>query len=183
MIQRPDSDANFLCSFALLKGERRGFNFVIMFLQSCRFYSCPDTFLNPPKTQFLIRKNSRIRSYFPFRCISKLACPATAVSDVADIFQNKVRLFFLMGHEFLRVFFSWFATSWLIDCVQVLIAAALSAAIGQLSKPITSTLFYGKNFDVKAAVQAGGFPSTHSSVMFSTILLMHMIIYLFFGLG
>ncbi|KAF7835848.1 putative membrane protein yuiD [Senna tora] len=46
---------------------------------------------------------------------------------------------------------------------KVLIAAGASAAIGQLSKPFTSVFLYGKEFDVKAVVQAGGFPSTHSS--------------------
>nr|GMD41910.1 Putative membrane protein yuiD [Ipomoea batatas] len=46
---------------------------------------------------------------------------------------------------------------------KVLIAAALSAAIGQLSKPFTSTIFYGNDFDIRTAFQAGGFPSTHSS--------------------
>ncbi|GMI90043.1 hypothetical protein like AT3G12685 [Hibiscus trionum] len=46
---------------------------------------------------------------------------------------------------------------------KVLVAAAASAAIGQLSKPFTSLLLYGKDFDFKTAFQAGGFPSTHSS--------------------
>ncbi|GAU33280.1 hypothetical protein TSUD_279540 [Trifolium subterraneum] len=45
----------------------------------------------------------------------------------------------------------------------VLIAAVVSMAIGQLSKPFTSVFLYGKEFDVKALVQAGGFPSSHSS--------------------
>lgn len=47
---------------------------------------------------------------------------------------------------------------------QVLVAAAVSAAVGQLMKPFTSTLFYGNEFNFKTALQAGGFPSTHSSV-------------------
>ncbi|VFQ61603.1 unnamed protein product [Cuscuta campestris] len=46
---------------------------------------------------------------------------------------------------------------------KVLIAAALSAAIGQLSKPFTSALFRGHDFDIREAFQAGGFPSSHSS--------------------
>ncbi|KAI9104197.1 hypothetical protein K1719_023033 [Acacia pycnantha] len=46
---------------------------------------------------------------------------------------------------------------------KVLIAAVASAAIGQISKPFTSVFLYGKEFDIKAVVQAGGFPSTHSS--------------------
>jgi len=37
-------------------------------------------------------------------------------------------------------------------------------AIGQLSKPFTSVFLYGKEFDIKALIQAGGFPSSHSSV-------------------
>ncbi|KAF2303226.1 hypothetical protein GH714_015041 [Hevea brasiliensis] len=51
---------------------------------------------------------------------------------------------------------------------KVLIAAGVSAAIGQLSKPFTSVLLYGKDFDFKAAFRAGGFPSTHSSAVVST---------------
>ncbi|XVF77748.1 hypothetical protein PTKIN_Ptkin14bG0071900 [Pterospermum kingtungense] len=46
---------------------------------------------------------------------------------------------------------------------KVLVAAAVSAAIGQLSKPFTSVILYGKDFDFRTAFQAGGFPSTHSS--------------------
>ncbi|KAF8408550.1 hypothetical protein HHK36_004613 [Tetracentron sinense] len=46
---------------------------------------------------------------------------------------------------------------------KVLIAATVSAAIGQLSKPFTSALLYGNDVDFKASIQAGGFPSTHSS--------------------
>lgn len=46
---------------------------------------------------------------------------------------------------------------------KVVIAAVVSAAIGQLSKPYTCVLLYGKDFDFKTTFQAGGFPSTHSS--------------------
>lgn len=46
---------------------------------------------------------------------------------------------------------------------KVLIAAGVSMAIGQFSKPFTSVFLYGKEFDVKALIQAGGFPSSHSS--------------------
>ncbi|XP_062093036.1 uncharacterized protein LOC133798638 [Humulus lupulus] len=48
---------------------------------------------------------------------------------------------------------------------KVLIAAGVSAAIGQLSKPFTSVILYGKEFDIKSTIQAGGFPSTHSSAV------------------
>ncbi|KAM3731699.1 hypothetical protein ACB098_11G001600 [Castanea mollissima] len=51
---------------------------------------------------------------------------------------------------------------------KVLVAAGVSAAIGQLSKPFTSVLLYGKDLDFKAAFQAGGFPSTHSSAVVAT---------------
>nr|POF12208.1 putative membrane protein yuid [Quercus suber] len=51
---------------------------------------------------------------------------------------------------------------------EVLVAAGISAAIGQLSKPFTSVLLYGKDLDFKAAFQAGGFPSTHSSAVVAT---------------
>ncbi|XP_058768754.1 uncharacterized protein LOC131642535 [Vicia villosa] len=46
---------------------------------------------------------------------------------------------------------------------KVLVAAGVSMAIGQFSKPFTSVFLYGKEFDVKALIQAGGFPSSHSS--------------------
>ncbi|KAG2318333.1 hypothetical protein Bca52824_021455 [Brassica carinata] len=36
-------------------------------------------------------------------------------------------------------------------------------AIGQLLKPFTSVVFYKKKLDFRTALQAGGFPSTHSS--------------------
>lgn len=48
---------------------------------------------------------------------------------------------------------------------KVLIAAGVSAAVGQLAKPFTSVLLYGKSFNLRAVVQAGGFPSTHSSAV------------------
>ncbi|CAN4114127.1 unnamed protein product [Withania somnifera] len=51
---------------------------------------------------------------------------------------------------------------------KVLVAAAVSAAVGQLMKPFTSSLFYGNEFDFKTAFQAGGFPSTHSSAVVAT---------------
>ncbi|KAM3683916.1 hypothetical protein ACJW31_11G001200 [Castanea mollissima] len=51
---------------------------------------------------------------------------------------------------------------------KVLVAAGISAAIGQLSKPFTSVLLYVKDLDFKAAFQAGGFPSTHSSAVVAT---------------
>ncbi|KAK6133128.1 hypothetical protein DH2020_033167 [Rehmannia glutinosa] len=66
-----------------------------------------------------------------------IACNSISLNDIAGVLHNKV-----------------------------LVAAGVSAAIGQLSKPFTSVLFYGKKFDLKAAVQAGGFPSTHSSFIF-----------------
>ncbi|CAN8269411.1 unnamed protein product [Cochlearia groenlandica] len=46
---------------------------------------------------------------------------------------------------------------------KVLIAAGVSAAIGQISKPFTSVVLYGKKLDFRTVFQAGGFPSTHSS--------------------
>ncbi|KAF4394255.1 hypothetical protein F8388_005889 [Cannabis sativa] len=49
--------------------------------------------------------------------------------------------------------------------LSVLIAAGVSAVIGQLSKPFTSVILYGKEFDMKSAIQAKGFPSTHSSAI------------------
>ncbi|KAL9226955.1 hypothetical protein vseg_002707 [Gypsophila vaccaria] len=51
---------------------------------------------------------------------------------------------------------------------KVIIAAGVSTAIGQLSKPFTGVVLYGRPFDIKAFVQAGGFPSTHSSAVVAT---------------
>lgn len=51
---------------------------------------------------------------------------------------------------------------------KALIAATACAAVGQLSKPFTASLLYRRDFDPKAAIQAGGFPSTHSSAAVST---------------
>lgn len=48
---------------------------------------------------------------------------------------------------------------------KVLVAAAVSAAIGQLAKPFTSVVFYGREFNFRTAFEAGGFPSTHSSAV------------------
>ncbi|XP_024030210.1 uncharacterized protein LOC21395011 [Morus notabilis] len=48
---------------------------------------------------------------------------------------------------------------------KVLVAAGVSGAIGQLSKPLSNVILYGKDFDFKVAFQAGGFPSTHSSAV------------------
>ncbi|XP_065854099.1 uncharacterized protein [Euphorbia lathyris] len=66
----------------------------------------------------------------------KITCFQLSLEDIAGIAQNKV-----------------------------LIAAGVSAAVGQLSKPFTSVILYGKDFDLKVALQAGGFPSTHSSAV------------------
>ncbi|KAF8036659.1 hypothetical protein BT93_C2400 [Corymbia citriodora subsp. variegata] len=51
---------------------------------------------------------------------------------------------------------------------KVLIAAGVSAAIGQLSKPFTSPEGDAKQFDFSAAIRSGGFPSTHSAVVVAT---------------
>ncbi|XP_052208579.1 uncharacterized protein LOC127812237 isoform X1 [Diospyros lotus] len=53
---------------------------------------------------------------------------------------------------------------------KVIISAAVSAAIGQLSKPFTAAIFSGNrvSFNFKASFQSGGFPSTHSSTAVAT---------------
>ncbi|KAK9088157.1 hypothetical protein Scep_027239 [Stephania cephalantha] len=48
---------------------------------------------------------------------------------------------------------------------KALVAATASAAIGQLLKPLTSSLLYGRDLDFKALVSSGGFPSTHSAAV------------------
>ncbi|XP_059454006.1 uncharacterized protein LOC132184395 [Corylus avellana] len=57
---------------------------------------------------------------------------------------------------------------WQLAHNKVLLAAGGSAAIGQLSKPFTSVLLYGKDLDFRATIRAGGFPSTHSSAVVAT---------------
>ncbi|KAI3466284.1 hypothetical protein Pfo_022947 [Paulownia fortunei] len=111
-----------------------------MLLQICNFRRSP--FLKSRKK--IAPTNayflfSKRNSIAPFRCVSELACHSISIDDIAGVFHNKV-----------------------------LVAAAVSAAIGQLSKPFTSTIFYGKKFDLKATIQAGGFPSTHSSAAVAT---------------
>lgn len=53
---------------------------------------------------------------------------------------------------------------------KVIVAAAVSAAIGQISKPFTSVLLYGDKFELNfsSAFRAGGFPSAHSSAVVAT---------------
>ncbi|KAL5707013.1 hypothetical protein ACHQM5_025114 [Ranunculus cassubicifolius] len=46
---------------------------------------------------------------------------------------------------------------------KVLIAAAISAAIGQITKPFTTSLIYGENLNLRRIVGSGGFPSSHSA--------------------
>ncbi|KAH0466546.1 hypothetical protein IEQ34_003784 [Dendrobium chrysotoxum] len=47
---------------------------------------------------------------------------------------------------------------------KVLVASALSCAIGQISKPFTSAI-NGNGIDFKAAIRSGGMPSTHSAAV------------------
>lgn len=51
---------------------------------------------------------------------------------------------------------------------KALVAAAVCAAVGQLVKPFTASILYRRDFDPKAVIQAGGFPSTHSSAAVAT---------------
>ncbi|XP_058095372.1 uncharacterized protein LOC131240874 isoform X1 [Magnolia sinica] len=46
---------------------------------------------------------------------------------------------------------------------KVLVAAAVASAIGQFSKPFTSSILYRRAVNFKAVIQAGGMPSTHSA--------------------
>ncbi|XP_073313215.1 uncharacterized protein [Primulina huaijiensis] len=115
----------------------------MMLLQSCNFSShrlqkISNNFTSPAAQFLNARKNSR-NPRLSFRCVSELASHNISLGNIADVLHNKV-----------------------------LVAAALSAAIGQLSKPFTSSILYGKKFDFRAAVQAGGFPSTHSSAAVAT---------------
>ncbi|MED6160615.1 hypothetical protein PIB30_053050 [Stylosanthes scabra] len=98
--------------------------------------------INPPLVKHsnpLFHHHHHRRQHFPKSTtlstfrISSIGA-ASSFQDIAEIAQNKV-----------------------------LIAAGASVLIGQLSKPFSSVFLYGKDFDIKALVQAGGFPSSHSS--------------------
>lgn len=101
---------------------------------------------NNPTTKILVfpclRRHGRCfsSSSLTYKPLPKLLClHGFSIEDITDVIHNKV-----------------------------LIAAAVSAAVGQLMKPFTSSLFYGNEFDFKTAFQAGGFPSTHSSAVIAT---------------
>ncbi|KAK7271374.1 hypothetical protein RJT34_27210 [Clitoria ternatea] len=91
---------------------------------------------------FTLSLNQRNSFLHPLQCTKKAKASTFRISslvagyfdDVAQIAQNKV-----------------------------LIAAGASLLIGQFSKPFTSVFLYGKEFDIRAIIQAGGFPSSHSS--------------------
>lgn len=114
---------------------------------SLRFCSRHNTSTyNNPTNKILVfpclGKHSRCfsSSYLTYKPLPKLLClHGFGIEVITDVIHNKV-----------------------------LVAAAVSAAVGQLMKPFTSSLFYGNEFDFKTAFQAGGFPSTHSSAVIAT---------------
>lgn len=83
--------------------------------------------------------------------------------DVAQILHNKVAAFAFQPPNFTSLL-SIGLTAFFCISQQVLVAAVVSSAIGQLAKPFTSVLLYGRDLDFRTTVQAGGFPSSHSSV-------------------
>ncbi|KAG9154491.1 hypothetical protein Leryth_024647 [Lithospermum erythrorhizon] len=83
-----------------------------------------------------IPRSRRACSSFRHSCFPKAAHVVVGIQDVFHVFQNRV-----------------------------LIAAVVSAAVGQLMKPFASTVLYKKEFDFTVALQSGGFPSTHSSTV------------------
>lgn len=95
----------------------------------------------PPSSLSLLNPNPKTNLYLTSHSpLNPIKCGlGVSFEDVAAIAQNKV-----------------------------LIAAGVSGAIGQFSKPFTSVLLYGKTFDFRAVIQAGGFPSTHSSAVVAT---------------
>lgn len=115
----------------------------MMLLQSCNFSTHQlqksSRFFSSPTVQFLNAIKNPRTPRISFHYVSELASHNISLGNIADVLHNKV-----------------------------LVASALSAAIGQLSKPFTSTILYGKKFDFRTAVQAGGFPSTHSSAAVAT---------------
>lgn len=109
-----------------------------------------------PKNHGRIHDVIRIPRKAPkFTCLVNIG-----LADIAEVAHNKVFLLLLICWVLNFLNFSS-----LLMLSKVLVAAAVSAAIGQLSKPVTSVILYGKDFNFRTAFQAGGFPSTHSSVM------------------
>ncbi|KAJ1399802.1 hypothetical protein SESBI_30026 [Sesbania bispinosa] len=115
----------------------------MMMLQQFSFCAITPSQIPSVFSQSLKQRNSHIHhQQFPLHCPRKAKASifrisslgAGFVDDIAQIAHNKV-----------------------------LIAAGVSLAIGQLFKPFTSVFLYGKEFDIKAIIQAGGFPSSHSS--------------------
>ncbi|KAJ8574100.1 hypothetical protein K7X08_025905 [Anisodus acutangulus] len=108
---------------------------------SLRFCNRHNTSIyNNPRTKCLGKHSRCFSSSLNYKPLSKMLClHGFGIEDITDVIHNKV-----------------------------LIAAAISAAVGQLMKPFTSTLFYGNEFNFKSALQAGGFPSTHSSAVIAT---------------
>ncbi|XP_061350192.1 uncharacterized protein LOC133295381 [Gastrolobium bilobum] len=114
-----------------------------MMLQHSSFCAIPPSQIPSIFSKSLNQKNPLLhQQHLPLHCPRKFKASTFKISslgagffdDIAQIAQNKV-----------------------------LIAAGASVAIGQLSKPFSSVFLYGKEFDIKAIVQAGGFPSSHSS--------------------
>ncbi|KAF3530765.1 hypothetical protein DY000_02043313 [Brassica cretica] len=103
--------------------------------------------------------NPKFNPLSPPKKPNRLASCALNVGlqDVTEVIHNKVSLFSLFL-PYLAAIDRDFMLS-----VKVLIAAGFSGAIGQLLKPFTSVVFYKKKLDFRTALQAGGFPSTHSS--------------------
>ncbi|XP_017980052.1 PREDICTED: uncharacterized membrane protein YuiD isoform X1 [Theobroma cacao] len=112
-----------------------------------------------PKNHGRIHDVIRIPRKAPkFTCLVNIG-----LADIAEVAHNKV--FFLLLICWVLNFLNF---SSLLMLSKVLVAAAVSAAIGQLSKPVTSVILYGKDFNFRTAFQAGGFPSTHSSSVVAT---------------
>ncbi|XP_021299466.1 uncharacterized protein LOC110428098 isoform X1 [Herrania umbratica] len=112
-----------------------------------------------PKNHGRIHNVIRIPRKPPkFTCLVNIG-----LDDIAQVAHNKV--FFLLLICWVLNFFNF---SSLLMLSKVLVAAAVAAAIGQLSKPFTSVILYGKDFNFRTAFQAGGFPSTHSSSVVAT---------------
>lgn len=145
----------------------------------------PSFFTHSLKQRNPLLRHQQFPLYFPRNpkapTFKVYSLSAGFFNDIAQIAQNKVPIwrftvnlsFQILGFSQVFIFFSFFyivllfyMLNWHLFCWcgKVLIAAGVSMAIGQLSKPFSSVFLYGKEFDIKTVVQAGGFPSSHSSV-------------------
>lgn len=117
-----------------------------------------------PQTFSPLSKSHKFFSSLPFKkqATTPFICLKIGVEELAELAHNKV--FGCNSSKPSSKFQEKRLTQLLFSSLQALVAAAVSSAIGQFSKPFTSALC-GTGVDFKATFRSGGMPSTHSAVM------------------